>query len=314
MSGTNKQQESVSLWEMSKVETIEEFYKRKFDWIPDNLRNEIGHFNIFKLQPLVDGIAQPVPYKRRDFFKIMLVTGNSEVHYADKVFEVKQQALSFSNPHIPYKWEHLDTIRSGVYCIFNQHFFHQFGDLRQYAVFQPDGTHIFELTDAQVNHVNGLFQRMFEEINSEYIHKYDVLRTLVFELIHFAIKMQPAVTFDKQPRNASQRISTLFMELLERQFPVDENHPAVTLRSASDFAKQLNVHVNHLNRAIKETTEKTTSQIIAERMVQEAKILLKYSSWTVSEIAYALGFSELTHFNNFFKKHVALSPLKFRAV
>jgi AraC-like DNA-binding protein len=76
----------------------------------------------------------------------------------------------------------------------------------------------------------------------------------------------------------------------------------------------LNVHVNHLNRAIKETTEKTTSQIIAERMVQEAKILLKYSSWTVSEIAYALGFSELTHFNNFFKKHVALSPLKFRAV
>lgn len=313
MSNANKHQESVSLWEMSKVETIEEFYKRKFDWIPDNLRNEIGHFNIFKLQPLVDGKAQPVPYKRRDFYKIMLVTGNSEVHYADKVFEVKQQALSFSNPQIPYKWEHLDTIRSGVYCIFNQHFFHQFGELSQYAVFQPEGTHIFELSDEQVNYVNGLFQRMFEEISSEYIHKYDVLRTIIFELIHFAIKMQPTAAIDKQPRNASQRISTLFMELLERQFPIDENHQVVTLRSASDFAKQLNVHVNHLNRAVKETTQKTTSQIIAERVVQEAKILLRHSSWTVSEIAYALGFTELTHFNNFFKKHVQLSPLKFRA-
>lgn len=313
MSNANKHQESVSLWEMSKVETIEEFYKRKFDWIPDNLRNEIGHFNIFKLQPLVDGKAQPVPYKRRDFYKIMQVTGNSQVHYADKVFKVKQQALSFSNPQIPYKWEHLDTIRSGVYCIFNQHFFHQFGELSQYAVFQPEGTHIFELSDEQVNHVNGLFQRMFEEISSEYIHKYDVLRTIIFELIHFAIKMQPAAAFDKQPRNASQRISTLFMELLERQFPIDENHQAVTLRSASDFAKQLNVHVNHLNRAVKETTQKTTSQIIAERVVQEAKILLRHSSWTVSEIAYALGFTELTHFNNFFKKHVQISPLKFRA-
>jgi AraC-like DNA-binding protein len=313
MSNANKHQESVSLWEMSKVETIEEFYKRKFDWIPDNLRNEIGHFNIFKLQPLVDGKAQPVPYKRRDFYKIMLVTGNSQVHYADKVFEVKQQALSFSNPQIPYKWEHLDTIRSGVYCIFNQHFFHQFGELSQYAVFQPEGTHIFELSDEQVNHVNGLFQRMFEEISSEYIHKYDVLRTIIFELIHFAIKIQPAAAFNKQPRNASQRISTLFMELLERQFPIDENHQVVTLRSASDFAKQLNVHVNHLNKAVKETTQKTTSQIIAERVVQEAKILLRHSSWTVSEIAYALGFTELTHFNNFFKKHVLLSPLKFRA-
>ena len=30
---------------MGKVETIGEFYKRKFDWIPDNLRNEIGHIN-----------------------------------------------------------------------------------------------------------------------------------------------------------------------------------------------------------------------------------------------------------------------------
>jgi AraC-like DNA-binding protein len=310
----SKQNKSVSLWEMGKVETIEEFYKRKFDFIPDNLRNEIGHFNIFKLQPLVDGKAQPVPYKRRDFFKIMLVMGNSKVHYADKVFEVQKQALSFSNPHIPYKWEHLDTIRSGVYCIFNQHFFHQYGNLNQYSVFQPDGTHVFELTDDQVNQVNSLFQRMFDEINSDYIHKYDVLRTLVFELIHFAMKLQPTAKFDKQQLNASQRISSLFLELLERQFPIDENHQALSLRAASDFAKQLNVHVNHLNRAVKETTEKTTSQIIAERILQEAKILLKHSAWTVSEIAYALGFNEVTHFNNFFKKHAQLSPLKFRNV
>jgi hypothetical protein len=34
----------------------------------------------------------------------MLVIGNSKVHYADKVVEVQKQALSFSNPQIPYKW------------------------------------------------------------------------------------------------------------------------------------------------------------------------------------------------------------------
>jgi AraC family transcriptional regulator, transcriptional activator of pobA len=69
-----------------------------------------------------------------------------------------------------------------------------------------------------------------------------------------------------------------------------------------------------LNRAIKETTQKTTSQLIAERLVQEARILLKHSAWNVSEIAYALGFTEVTHFDNFFKKHAQLSPLKFRNV
>jgi AraC-like DNA-binding protein len=299
---------------MNKVETIEDFYKKKFDWMPDNIRNEIGHFNVFSLAPFVGDKANPVPYKRRDYYKVMLVIGNSKVHFADQVVEVKKQALSFSSPQIPYKWEHLDNIREGFFCVFNPHFFHQYGDLNQYTVFQPNGTHIFELTDDQVLWVQSIYARMFEEINSDYVHKYDVLRTLVFELLHYAMKMQPSAAFNKQPLHAAQRISTLFLELLERQFPIDENHHTVSLRAASDFALQLNIHVNHLNRAVKDTTDKTTTQIIAERILQESKILLKHSTWSVSEIAYALGFTEVTHFNNFFKKHTALSPLKFRNI
>lgn len=297
---------------MGQVETLEDFYKRKFDWIPEQIRNGIGHFNVFKLDPYVGKAAQPVPYKKRDFYKVMLVVGSGTVHYADQVVQVRKMALSFSNPQIPYKWEHTDLISEGVFCIFNKHFFHQYADLGQYAVFQPGGQHIFELTDKQAKTVSEVFQRMFTEIASEYLHKYDVLRGLVLELIHFALKMQPPVAIEKQPINAAQRISTLFMELLERQFPIDENHQSVDLRSASDFARQLNVHVNHLNRAVKATTEKTTTQLIAERILQEAKILLKHSQWNVSDIAYALGFVELTHFNNFFKKHMQMSPLKFR--
>ena len=299
---------------MNKVETIEDFYKRKFDWMPENLKNEIGHFNVFRLEPFLGDKAQPVPYKRRDFYKIMLVEGNSKVYYADKVLEVKKQALSFSNPQIPYKWEHLDNIRSGTFCIFIQHFFHQFGSLSQYSVFQPNGTHLFELTDDQAEKISAIFERIFKEINSEYVHKYDVLRNIVFELLHFAMKMEPSSNFDRQQINASQRISTLFLELLERQFPIDEVHPKIQFRTASDFASQLNVHVNHLNRSVKDTTEKTTSQIIGERILQESKILLKHSAWSVSEIAYSLGFTEVTHFNNFFKKHTQTSPLKFRNI
>ena len=297
---------------MRQIETIEEFYTKKFGGIPADLRKEIGHFNVFKLDPFVGENAKPVPYARRDYFKIMLVIGNYKMHFADAVVEIKKQALAFSNPQIPYSCEYTDRIVSGYFCLFTPEFFHQFGNLDQYAVFQPGGTHVFELTDEQVTTVTACYKRMFEEINSDYIHKYDVLRSLVFELLHFAMKMQPSAKFEKQTINASQRISTLFLELLERQFPIDESHQAVNLRTASDFAGQLNIHVNHLNRAVRETTEKTTTQVIAERVLQESKILLKHSAWTVSEIAYALGFSEVTHFNNFFKKHTELNPLKFR--
>jgi AraC family transcriptional regulator, transcriptional activator of pobA len=314
MSSYSERLKLVSLWAMRKVETIEEFYKRKFNGVPENIRSEIGHFNVFRLDPFVGSNAKPVPYSRRDYFKIMLVIGNYKVLYADEAIEIQKQALVFSDPQIPFACENTDRIQSGSFCVFTPAFFHQYGNLNQYAVFQPGGTHVFELTDEQVNKVTGIYERMFEEINSDYIHKYDVLRTLVFELIHFAMKLQPTAKFDKQQLNASQRISSLFFELLERQFPIDENHQILNQRSASDFAKQLNVHVNHLNRAVKETTEKTTSQLTGERILRESKILLKHSAWNVSEIAYALGFTEVTHFNNFFKKHVQLSPLKFRNV
>lgn len=299
---------------MDKIESLEAFYKRKFDWMPDNIKNEIGHFNVFPHEPVEPDKVKPLPYKRRDFYKIMLVVGDINMQYADKVISIKKQALFFSNPQIPYKCEQLERIKEGYYCIFNQDFFHQFGNLNQYSVFQPNGNHVFELTDEQVANIRVIYKKMFEEINSNYVHKYDVLRNLVFELLHFAMKMQPVADFNQQPINASQRISTIFLELLERQFSIDEDHPSVNLRSASDFANQLNVHVNHLNRAVKETTQKTTTQIIAERVLQESKILLKHSNWNVAEIAYALGFNEVTHFNNFFKKHTQGSPSKFRNV
>lgn len=297
---------------MEKIESIEEFYKRKFDWIPDNLKNDIGHFNLFPLEPIEKGKIKPVPYRRRDYFKIMLVIGQVDMHYADKAITIEKQALVFSNPYIPYTCERLENIKDGYYCIFNQHFFHQFGNLNQYSVFQPTGNHVFDISDVQVAEISRIFQKMNVEINSNYVHKYDVLRNLVFELLHFAMKMQPSSKFDRQPLNASHRIATLFLELLERQFPIDENHPSVSLRTASDFAAQLNIHVNHLNRSVKEVTQKTTTQVIAERILQESKILLKYSPWNVSEIAYALGFTEVTHFNNFFKKHTHANPTQFR--
>lgn len=299
---------------MEKAETLQEFYKRKFAEVPGTFTAEIGHFNLFRLEPFVEGKATNIPYRRRDFYKIMLVKGQSEVHFADRTVAIKQQGLSFSNPQIPYKWEHLDKIREGVYCIFNQQLFHQYGRLTQYEVFQPNGKHIFELTDEQVETVSDIFDRIEKEFNTDYKYKYDIIRNLISELIHFGMRLQPPIEQEKQAPNASQRISALFIELLERQFPIDDQHPSIQLRTASQYADQLNVHVNHLNHSVKETLQKTTTQVIAERLVQEAKILLRHSKWGVAEIAYALGFAEPTHFNNFFKKHTGASPTGFRNV
>jgi AraC-like DNA-binding protein len=139
-----------------------------------------------------------------------------------------------------------------------------------------------------------------------------MLRNLALEMMHTALKLEPANSTRYSPGNANQKISMLFLELLERQFPIEGAHNKIRLKTPSDFANQLAVHVNHLNRAVKETTMKTTSQLIAERISQEAKLILTQSEWSIAEMADALGFNEISYFNHFFKKQVGISPAKYR--
>jgi AraC family transcriptional activator of pobA len=74
----------------------------------------------------------------------------------------------------------------------------------------------------------------------------------------------------------------------------------------------LSVHVNHLNKVLKDVTGHTTTEIISNRVVQEAKLLLKQTNWNIAEISYMLGYDDLSHFSNFFKKQTSFTPAAFR--
>ncbi|GAB3909482.1 response regulator transcription factor [Larkinella knui] len=300
---------------MSKPESLEDFYQVKFNWLPDNLQQDIGHFNVFRLEDCVGEGKEPVQYSRRDFYKITLIRGRNVYHYADKSLEVNGTTLMFFNPQVPYSWESLSEETSGFFCIFKEAFFTEKmrGNLNELPMYAIGGKPAYVLNDVQDEQISQLFQKMIDEINSDYRYKYDLLRNYVTELVHYALKMQPSETL-YQHTDAKSRITAVFTELLERQFPIESPSQRFRLRSAKDFAEQLSVHVNHLNRSIRETTGKTTTDHIAERLASEAKALLKHTDWNISEISYTLGFEEPAHFNNFFKKQTHLTPSAFRAV
>ncbi|WP_221392303.1 AraC family transcriptional regulator [Dyadobacter sp. NIV53] len=300
---------------MSKTETLEEFYQQKFNWMPDNLQKDIGHFNVFNLEHHKASNTVPFKYSRRDFYKVSLIRGKNIYHYADKSLETDGSTLIFFNPHVPYTWESCSEELTGFFCIFKEGFFTERmrGSISELPMFAPGGKPSYILNEKQDEHLSRIFEKMTEEINSDYQFKYDLLRNYTTELIHYALKMQPSESLYQHP-NANSRITSIFTELLERQFPIESPAQRFSLRSANDFATQLSVHVNHLNRAIRETTGKTTTHHIAERLANEAKALLKHTSWNISEISYSLGFEEPAHFNNFFKKQTNLTPTSYRTV
>jgi AraC family transcriptional activator of pobA len=268
-------------------------------------------FNVFQIES--DGAATRI-YSRKDFYKICLTTGKSRIHYADKSFDAEGTVLFFGNPHIPYSWETISTSYVGYTCLFSEKFLKsdRSESLQKSPLFKIGGTPILKITEQQREFLNVLFQKMIDEQKTDYVYKDDLIRNYINLIIHEALKLQPSENFD-QHRNASSRITSVFLELLERQFPIEDTEKPLQLRTAQDYAKNMNVHANSLNRAVKEVTGKPTTVHISERIISEAKALLQHTDWNIADIAYALGFEYPTYFNNFFKKITGTNPKSLRA-
>ena len=301
---------------MVNKQTIEDFYQKATATLPEGITREIGHFNIFETEKLFDkkNGTRLMPYSRRAYYKISLIKGHNRAEYADKVIEIKESALLFATPKIPYHWLPQDDNQSGMFCIFTEDFLskNKVGiTLDDLPIFQPGVLPIFQLSKEETNELEYIFRKMYKEMGTDYIYKYDLLRNLVLEVIHYGQKLQPLSALNAT-KNAADRISSLFIELLERQFPIESTQQRLGLRTAKDYADRLAVHVNHLNKVLKEITGRTTTDIISKRIIQEAKILLKQTDWNISEISYTLGFDDLAHFSNFFKKQTSMAPMAFR--
>lgn len=253
-------------------------------------------------------------YSRKDFFKICLTTGISKIHYADKSFEQEGTILFFGNPHIPYSWETISTTYIGYTCLFSEDFLKQsdrLESLQQSPFFKIGGTPVLKISEDQRLFLNTLFQKMIEEQASDYTFKDELIRNYINLIIHEALKLQPSEIYSLN-KNGTARIASVFLELLERQFPIETPSSPLQMKTAQDYSKTLNIHVNYLNRAVKEITGKSTTTLITERIITEAKALLQHTDWNISEIASALGFEYTTYFNNFFKKQTGTNPRSLR--
>lgn len=299
---------------MEKVQSIQGFYDYYNNLVAPKIKEEVGHFDVFTLEDLGEAKTRCSAYGRKEYYKISLMKGHTKYSYGERDVTFKKYALVFANPHTPYQWDSQDPDQSGVISIFTLDFFHNSAAkrLQEYPVFNDLDSAIMHLTKKDYDYFLPLFRRMIEEAGSDYFYKYDVIRNITLEIIHAALKIQ-SVAIRKVALNGAERISSEFAKLLESQFPIENIDQRVKMRFAAEYSDVLLIHVNHLNKAVREITGKTTSTLIAERLIQEAKILLKHSQWSISEIGWCLGFEELPHLINFFKKHTGITPKTYRA-
>jgi AraC family transcriptional regulator, transcriptional activator of pobA len=123
---------------------------------------------------------------------------------------------------------------TGYACLFCEDFL-RVGDrsesLQQSPLFKLGGTPILNLTKKQRDFVATIFQKMIEEQGADHTFKDDLIRNYINLIIHEVLKMQPSENFSSF-KNAASRITPVFLELLERQFPIENTENSLQLKTA----------------------------------------------------------------------------------
>jgi len=195
----------------------------------------------------VDSKATGHSYSRKDFYKISLTSGKYIFHYADRSFETNGPILFFANPRIPYSCEIIRPTSNGYACLFAEDFLKlsdRSESLLQSPLFKIGGTPILDLNKDQKDILGIIFQKMISDQDSQYIYKDELIRNYIGLIVHEALKMQPSGVLSKR-NNAAERITSVFLELLERQFPIENTDRPLELKTAQDFAKKF-IHSHQL--------------------------------------------------------------------
>jgi len=228
---------------MSEVLTLQQFYAH---FLPaDGARMILpkqGHFNVFQRGAFCKVMTQ---IHRNDFYKIALVIGTGTLHLEDHSIPINGRALVFYNPAVSYLWESISPVQEGYFCLFNSAFIAPSltdNNFRNSPLYNTSLSPVYPLSAAQAEDLAFLFRKMTEEVESGYMQKYEVLSHYLHLLFHEAHKLQPTNLAAEKYVNASSRISSMFIELLERQFPVDSTEQSLKFKTPHDFAEKLSVH------------------------------------------------------------------------
>jgi len=269
------------------------------------LQNQETHFYANHLNPHVkQHHFTNLPHKH-DFYLTVLFTHGTGKHEVDfESFNVSPGMLFMLKPGQMHYWELSDDVEG--YVFFHSKEFYDDGftmssinDFDFFSSFQNPSVMI--LDEFSLLKILPLMSEMVEEYNDSKILKWQKTRAIM-NLIYVEIARNYSSVYTIESERYLIKVRE-FERLIEQNFKQN--------KSVKDYANQLHISEKHLNRIIKSCLNKTTSQLINDRVILEAKRMLMYAGNSVGQIADELGFSESSYFIRFFKKQTGVTPLHF---
>ncbi len=248
------------------------------------------------------------PHKH-NFYLCVFFTEGSGIHEIDfNAYTVQPGSVFFLKPGQTHSWK-FDSPPKGYLFFHTQNFYElSFSNrlLHQFPFyFSQKNTPSLVLTKTRIAELH----RKFEELNTEYYQKMPYQEFKITSLINTIYIDLARCYIDSKPKEVAS--SLRYIETL-RSLEKEIEHFYLLEKSASYYANKLNISSKHLNRIVKATVDKTTTELISERVLLEAKRLIVHSNNSLSSIAEILGFEDYAYFSKVFKSKTKITPLGFK--
>lgn len=252
---------------------------------------------------------------RRDFFQIIFFDqGDGMLTIGLNSYHIDHPALAFIHPNEIITWENTGLASTGHICLFKKDFLEEYPSLgsiaEKYAVFTDPAKQLVQLPPEEAALLRELFAKMHLEQAGTSQRSMDALQAYM-QLIIITGSQKGQLPGPLQSNPEHRHIHDFF-SLLEKETSGVSNTKPVRLKTVQEFAEVLALHPNYLNVLLKKHTGENVSTHIKKRLLQESKVLLVQTNWTLQDIAYAVGFSAQPSFTQSFKKAVGISPTEFR--
>lgn len=250
-----------------------------------------------------------VPHKH-DFYLTVLFTKGTGVHEIDFYsYPIKPGSVFLLNPGQTHHWELSEDIDG--YIFFHSKSFYEMSfngrRINSFPFFySTQNPPCVYLNGKAQEKIEDLFREVVVEDQSVSILKRQKLASLI-DIIYIELS-RLCIDESESDIKTANTYSIKFRELeefIEKSF-LQEKSPQF-------YASKLNISPKHLNRITKEMVGKTTTELITERVILEAKRLLIHGKLTFTEIAYELGYEDYSYFSRLFKKKVGENPSVFQS-
>ena len=270
-------------------------------------RTDIYDFFIFRFDELPKGNAIKMPPYQKDFYQVSLIINadNAEIGINEQENKSLENTLYFLSPEHIFSWQrNLNT--TGFVVYFKSEFLNFFnGNIQNdFSFFDLSQTNSIFLNKNNALELANDFEKLYKEFYTPNAYRIQILQSFLLSLLFKCKSLQEEMNNLPIKLSKKQDLVFRFQNLVSNCY--------LTKKQVGDYANDLFVSANTLNQNAKEITGKTAKEIIADKIIQEAKKLLQYSSDDISEIAFYLGFEESTHFIRFFKSQTETTPKEFR--